>query len=112
MAFLLHLVAATNYDIWAGTGGLKQFQPSAITVYTGDTVTFKWASGNHSATADDDAWEGTIEKENDEFTLLFDETGTYRYYSKNWGWKRGFGMCGRIVVLPIIVITTGTKNND
>lgn len=61
--FLLHLVAATtNYDIWAGTGGLKRFQPSVITIYTGDTVTFRWASGNHSVTADDGTWEGIIKK--------------------------------------------------
>jgi halocyanin-like protein len=69
-----------------GNGGTYAYDPAAVQVTPGTTVTYEWASNNHNLAVDtvpDGAdWSGHDAVENEGYSVehTFETTGTYRYY--------------------------------
>ena len=84
-----------------GNGGTFAFDPSAVRVSSGTTVTFEWVSDTHNVIVDsqpsDASWEGHEAIENDGFSFssTFEVEGTYTYYCDP---HLAMGMKGAIVV--------------
>ncbi|MFB6130419.1 MAG: halocyanin domain-containing protein [Salinigranum sp.] len=78
---------AVTVDVGAtGNGGTFAFDPPAVRVDRGTTVTFSWVSNNHTVTVqsqpDGAGWEGHDSIEGKGFSTEheFDTPGTYEYY--------------------------------
>lgn len=57
------------------------FQPGELTVAPGTTVVWKQRDdAPHTVTADDESFDSGTMQDRDEFTLTFDEPGTYPYH--------------------------------
>ncbi|WP_255196557.1 halocyanin domain-containing protein [Halorarius litoreus] len=69
-----------------GNGGTFAFEPAAVQVSPGTTVSFEWTSDNHNVLVDSQpdgaGWQGHEGLENSGFTFehTFDTEGVYRYY--------------------------------
>ncbi|MDS0301417.1 plastocyanin/azurin family copper-binding protein [Halogeometricum sp. S1BR25-6] len=101
----------SNTVLMVTEGSQYYFDPIGLFVETGDTVTFKIRSGNHSATAyqkgngpasvtriPDGAQafdSGTLSERGATFQYTFETTGTFDYYCLP---HKTLGMVGRIVV--------------
>jgi len=86
-----------------GNGGTFAFEPPALRISPGTTVTFEWTSDTHNVVVEDqpaDAdWSGhdPIEDTGFSFTHTFETTGVYLYYCDP---HLSLGMKGAIVVGP------------
>jgi halocyanin-like protein len=69
-----------------GNGGTFAFDPPAVAVSPGTTVTFEWASNNHNVLVESQPdganWQGHEGLENEDFSVsdTFDTEGVYTYY--------------------------------
>jgi halocyanin-like protein len=108
-----YLADVSNYDgtiedftgekvvtVEVGAGGPDQpyvFDPPAIRIDTGTTVTWEWTGeAGHSVTHEDGAFESEIlEGEGTTFEYTFDEAGQYRYFCAP---HKSLGMKGAVVV--------------
>ncbi|PSP77345.1 halocyanin domain-containing protein [Halobacteriales archaeon QS_1_68_20] len=66
-----------------GGGEGLAFEPAAIAVSTGTTVTWEWTGdgGSHNVVSRDDAFESEFSgDEGHTFEYTFEESGTYEYY--------------------------------
>ncbi|WP_336002816.1 plastocyanin/azurin family copper-binding protein [Halorientalis halophila] len=80
---------ATGQDsvtVTVGPGGNLTFDPAAVQVSPGTTVTFEWESSNHNVVVEDQpdgaSWSGheSLEDSGFSFEHTFETTGTYTYY--------------------------------
>ena len=84
-----------------GNGGTFAFDPTAVKVDSGTTVTFEWASDTHNVVVDSQpdgaGWEGheTIENNGFSFEHTFETAGTYTYFCEP---HKAMGMKGAVVV--------------
>ena len=84
-----------------GNGGTFAFDPAAVKVDSGTTVTFEWASDTHNVVVEEQpdgaGWEGheTIENDGFSFEHTFETTGTYTYACEP---HKAMGMKGAVVV--------------
>ena len=84
-----------------GNGGTFSFDPTAVKVGSGTTVTFEWASDTHNVVVEDQpdgaGWEGheTIENQGFSFEHTFETAGTYTYFCEP---HKSMGMKGAVVV--------------
>jgi len=82
----------------SGNGGNFAFDPPAVRVSTGTTVTWEWTGkgGVHDVVAKDGAFEADLSgAAGHTFEHVFDEDGTYEYYCQP---HRSLGMKGVVVV--------------
>jgi plastocyanin len=63
--------------------------PPALTIEAGDTVEWRVASGRHSSTAKDGAWDSGEMAEGVIFAQRFDEPGVYPYFCTPHDFMRG-----------------------
>lgn len=84
-----------------GNGGSYAFNPPAVRITPGTTVTFEWVSNTHNVLPTDQPektnWDGEpeIKSSGYSFTSTFDRAGTYKYICEP---HRSRGMKGAIVV--------------
>lgn len=79
-----------------GNGGPNAFDPSAINISTGTTVTFAWTgNGSHNVVEEEGAFDSGSIKSSGTFQHTFEEAGTYLYYCTP---HKSQGMKGAIVV--------------
>lgn len=81
-----------------GNGGAFAFDPPAVEVTPGTTVTWEWSGngGSHNVVAEDGTFESELSGESGfTFEYTFEETGTYRYACTP---HKSMGMKGAIVV--------------
>lgn len=81
-----------------GNGGAFAFDPPAVRVSRGTTVTWEWTGdgGSHDVVAVDGSFESPLHSAaGATFTHTFDDAGTYRYYCTP---HRPLGMKGAVVV--------------
>jgi len=75
------------------------FEPSSLTINTGDTVTYKWMEGNHTitsyATTGEDVWDESSNSGSGDFQLVLTEAGEHAYFCK---FHESLGMTGLIHV--------------
>lgn len=83
-------------------GGNIPFNPTAITIKQGDTICWKWLSGIHSVTADDESFDSGIKKMDISkdviFEYMFNIKGFFPYYCRSHGKSGGIGMSGIVIV--------------
>lgn len=91
---------ATTYEVKMGTDtGLLKFDPSTITIKTGDTV--KWINNKmypHNVAFEDSSIEShkqLVFAPGDGYSTTFDTPGTYTYYCEP---HRGAGMVATVIV--------------
>jgi plastocyanin len=80
-----HVVELSNFAV----------DPPALTIEASDTVEWRVASGRHSSTAKDGAWDSGEMAEGVIFAQRFDEPGVYPYFCTPHDFMRG-----TITVLP------------
>ena len=80
-----HVVELSNFAV----------DPPTLTIEAGDTVEWRVASGRHSSTAKDGAWDSGEMAEGVIFAQRFDEPGVYPYFCTPHDFMRG-----TITVLP------------
>lgn len=82
-----------------GNDGNFGFEPAAVKVSTGTTVTWEWTGkgGGHNVVADDGTFRSgdPVADAGTTFEYTFDETGTYKYYCAP---HKPMGMKGAVVV--------------
>lgn len=91
--------------VTVGADGQTRFTPEAVTVATGETVRWEWASSGHNVRPDsqpaDADWTGTPGGENETYDsgyvyeFAFEVAGRYEYYCAP---HQSFGMVGTVVV--------------
>lgn len=75
------------------------FEPKALTIAVGDTVTWtNEGQAPHTVTASDNSFDSGNMAPGATFSHTFDKAGTYAYYCKYHGKADGTGMAGTIVV--------------
>lgn len=75
------------------------YQPGAITIKAGDTVTWTQTGEEpHTVTADDGSFDSGELDTGGAFSMRFDEPGTYGYYCTLHGGPGGEGMSGVVTV--------------
>jgi plastocyanin len=89
-----------------GPGGGNRFEPAALTVLVGTTVTWHWPAGSlqHNVVGDDGttpAGSGALADGEHTYSFTFSTLGTYRYYCANHGGPNGAGMSGTITVTDV-----------
>ncbi len=86
-----------------GNGGPFAFEPPALRVSPGTTVTFEWTSDNHNVVVEDQPdgaeWTGEESLENSGYTYshTFETEGVYKYFCEP---HLSLGMKGAVVVGP------------
>ena len=86
-----------------GNGGTFAFEPAAVRISPGTTVTFEWVSATHNVLVEsqpeDAGWEGhePIENTGFSFSATLDTRGVYKYYCEP---HLSVGMKAAIVVGP------------
>ncbi|MDH5019226.1 plastocyanin/azurin family copper-binding protein [Halobacterium rubrum] len=91
--------------VTVGADGQTRFTPEEVTVATGETVRWEWASSGHNVRPDsqpaDADWTGTPGGENETYDsdyvyeFTFEVGGRYEYYCAP---HQSFGMVGTVVV--------------
>lgn len=91
--------SGTTIDVGGeGNDGNYTFEPAAVRVSAGTTVTWKWTGegGSHSVIAEDGSFESElVGEEGHTFEQTFDSSGTYKY---KCGPHETLGMKGVVVV--------------
>ncbi|WP_302080386.1 halocyanin domain-containing protein [Salinibaculum rarum] len=109
-----YLDGANNYDgsatdetdadsvtVMVGAGSNNfAFDPAAIRISTGTTVTWEWTGngGGHNVVAEDETFTSGDEYVSEEgytYNYTFEETGNYNYYCQP---HKGAGMKGAVIV--------------
>jgi LPXTG-motif cell wall-anchored protein len=109
-----HATPAAGATTVVHVGSGFTFNPSAVTIHVGDTVTWQHDSSStmHSVTADDGSFDSspncppTCLGANSSFSHTFNTAGTFRYYCKIHGGPGGAGMSGTVTVLAATPTTT------
>ncbi len=85
------------------------FNPTPVTIHTGDTVQWVWQADNHSTTSvagSLESWDSGVHNTGFTFDHTFTQAGTYVYYCTIHGVDNGngtaSGMSADIVVLPSV----------
>jgi len=89
--------SSVSVTVGAGSDGLA-FDPPAIRVDSGTTVTWEWSGegGSHNVVADDDSFESELtDEEGFTFEQTFDSTGEFKYFCQP---HQSVGMKGIVVV--------------
>jgi plastocyanin len=86
-----------------GPDGGNRFDPEALTVTVGQTVTWVWpaGSGPHNVVPDDRSTPGPSGQPAVgplTYSFTFNEVGAFRYYCQVHGAVNGVGMAGRVIV--------------
>lgn len=76
------------------------FEPKAITVKPGTTVTWTNTAGSHTVTADNGSFDSGTLSNGQTYSRKFSKRGTYRYYCSFHGEKGGSDMAGTVIVKP------------
>ncbi len=87
-----------SVSVSVGAGGGLMFEPPAVAVSPGTTVTWEWTGegGAHNVAAEDGAFESdTVEEEGHTFEHTFEEEGVFTYVCTP---HEALGMKGAIVV--------------
>ncbi len=94
--------SSVTVDVGAeGNGGTFAFEPAAVRVDPGTTVTFSWSSATHNVLVESQpsgaSWQGhsAIENEGFEFEHTFESEGITKYYCEP---HLSLGMKGAVVV--------------
>jgi plastocyanin len=75
------------------------YEPVTVTVSAGTSIIFFNAGEiDHSATADDAAWDTGVYSTGEEAAITFDTPGTFPYYCVLHGTPGGNGMAGTVIV--------------
>lgn len=75
------------------------YEPVTVTVSAGTTIIwFNAGEIEHSATADDEAWDTGVYGSGEEASITFDTPGTFPYYCVLHGTPGGNGMAGTVIV--------------
>lgn len=86
----------------------NEFQPATVTIAAGDTILWSWVAGSNLhnilstgspsfASLGDSSTTFNAPKS---YQVIFNATGTYRYYCSTHGGPAGNGMAGQVVVNP------------
>ena len=57
-----------------------KFEPADVEITVGQTVTFSFVGGTHTATADDGSWSSGEKSAGGNFEVSFDQPGTYAFH--------------------------------
>jgi plastocyanin len=92
---------AANQTVTAG-GGPNLFDPAAVTVTQGDTVTWNNAGGFHNVHFEDGSFDQPPSPSSALWSVSrpFTTTGSFRYYCEAHGSAGGVGMSGTVTVKP------------
>jgi plastocyanin len=92
-------------DVVVGPDAEYVYEPESLTVTTGDTVTWSWASNNHNIVVESQpdaaSWPGTdgggskTYDDGYEYSYTFDTPGTYEYFCTP---HKSLGMKAEVVV--------------
>lgn len=85
-------------------GDAATFQHIDPTIRVGDTVRWVWVSGLHSTTSvtgQSESWDSGLQAPNFTFSHTFTNVGIFAYYCSIHGDASGFGMVGRVTVVPV-----------
>ncbi|MEY2491587.1 MAG: hypothetical protein QOH24_538 [Verrucomicrobiota bacterium] len=100
------MARAATVTVTVGAGGFV-FGPSSVTINTGDTVLWTWASSGHSVTSGSPGmpsglWDSLIRNQGATFTRTFNTAGSFPYYCVPHG---AFGMVGSVTVVGAVGAT-------
>jgi plastocyanin len=98
LAALLVAAPAAVADQYRVMVGNFFFEPSELSVLTGDTVGWRNHDGTHSTTADDFTWDSGVANAPWGFAFTFTAPGDYFYYCSVHGAPGGVGQSGVIHV--------------
>src|ERR1700746_1257669 len=78
------IARAATVTVMVGPGGFF-FQPSSVTIHTGDTVVWTWSSSGHSSTSGSPGmptglWDSGIINQGATFMHTFGTAGSFPYY--------------------------------
>ena len=78
------LLFLTRYLAMAATTGVNiepaDFNPSVVSINTGDQVVWTWVSDDHNTESDTDLWDSPIENTGFVFTNVFNNPGSFPYF--------------------------------
>ena len=66
-----------------------QFSPAAVEITVGQTVTFTFTGGTHTASAVDGSWSSGEKSSGGSFEISFDQAGTYDFVCQIHGSMQG-----------------------
>jgi plastocyanin len=94
------IARAATVTVMVGPGGFF-FQPSSVTIHTGDTVVWTWSSSGHSSTSGSPGmpsglWDSGIINQGATFMHTFNTAGSFPYYCTVHG--SCCGMVGAVIV--------------
>lgn len=78
-----------------GNAGSNAFEPAAIEISPGTTVTWEWVNGYHNVVATDEEFDSGEPEQNATFEHTFETPGTAYYYCEP---HESMGMKGAVVV--------------
>ena len=101
------MARAATVTVTVGAGGFF-FTPSSVTIHTGDTVLWTWASSGHSSTSGSPGmpnglWDSLIRNEGATFMHTFNTAGSFSYYCTPHG--ACCGMVGSVTVVGAVGAT-------
>jgi plastocyanin len=75
------------------------YRPGSVTIAPGDTIQWNFSGdAPHTVTADDGSFDSGQLNSGENFSMRFDEVGTYRYYCTLHGGAGGEGMSAIVIV--------------
>jgi plastocyanin len=75
------------------------YEPGSVTIAPGDTIQWNFTGdAPHTVTADDGSFDSGQLNSGENFSMRFDEVGTYRYYCTLHGGAGGEGMSAIVIV--------------
>jgi plastocyanin len=96
-------IGQTTIQVLGGGTEANRFEPSAITVDVGTTVTWEWADGalSHNVTGDAGvpARSGNPQDGPTTYHYTFNSVGTFQYHCEVHGQAGGIGMAGTVNVV-------------
>ena len=98
------MAGAATVTVTVGAGGFV-FRPSSVTINTGDTVLWTWASSGHSSTSGSPGmpsglWDSLILNQGATFMHTFNTAGSFPYYCVPHG--ACCGMVGSVTVVGAV----------
>lgn len=108
LAIAAALPARADQTVTIGPG--FAFNPAAVTIVPGETVTWTWAASGHSTTSDaatgPEVWDSGVQNSGFSFSHVFTTAGTFPYYCKVHSFPGGTIMNGVVqVVVPTVTPT-------
>jgi plastocyanin len=112
-SLVLHptMARAATVTVMVGNGGFYGgfvFTPSSVTIHTGDSVLWTWASSGHSSTSGSPGmpsglWDSGILNQGATFMQTFNTAGSFSYYCTQHG--ACCGMVGSVTVVGAVGAT-------